>query len=135
MRYEKEVKLHSSWDVIVCGAGPSGIAAAVSAARMGMKVMVVERYGVVGGGLTLGNVTTVMGAVAKGTVRDEIAAMLRSPDADTGIDNEAAKGLLAAYLEREGVTFRLQTPVADVLMEDGVIRGIFVLTQQGTMLM
>jgi len=135
MRYEKEVKLHSSWDIIVCGAGPSGIAAAVSAARMGMKVMVVERYGVVGGGLTLGNVTTVMGAVASGTVRDEIAAMLKSPDADTGIDNEAAKGLLAAYLDREGVTFRLQTPVADVLMEDGVIRGIFVLTQQGMMLM
>ena len=135
MEYRKEVALHSSWDIIVCGAGPSGIAAAVSAARLGMKVMLLERYGSVGGCLTQGNVTTIMGGMAKGTIRDEIAAMLTSPDSATGIDNEEAKGILIDLLDREGVTFRLQAPVVDAYVADGEIRGVYVLTQSGIVLM
>ena len=135
MEYRKEVPLHSAWDIIVCGAGPSGIAAAVTAARLGMKTMLLERYGSVGGCLTLGNVTTVMGGVAPGTIRDELAELLNSPDNSTGIDNEDAKGLLIALLEKEGVTFRLQSPVVDAQVVDGQIRGVYVLTQQGIVLM
>lgn len=135
MEYRKEVALHSSWDIIVCGAGPSGIAAAVTAARLGMKVMLLERYGSVGGCLTLGNVTTIMGDVAKGSIRDEIAALLTSPNASTAIDNEEAKSLLIDLLVREGVEFRLQTPVVDALVEEGQITGVYVLTQRGIMLM
>lgn len=135
MNYCKDVPLHSCWDVIVCGAGPSGIAAAVSAARLGMKVMLLERYGVAGGCLTLGNVTTIMGSVARGTIRDEIANLLSSPDASTGIDNEDAKGLLIDLLAREGVAFRLQAPVVDAYMEGDTICGVYVLTQSGIVLM
>ena len=135
MKYCKEVALHSVWDVIVCGAGPSGIAAAVTASRLGMKVMLLERYGVVGGCLTLGNVTTLMGSVAPGTIRDELAGLLTSPDTETGIDSESAKGLLVDLLEKEKVAFRLQTPVVDTLVVDGEIRGVYVLTQSGIMLM
>ncbi len=40
-------------DVVVLGAGPAGIAAAVGAARNGAKVMLVERYGFLGGGGTI----------------------------------------------------------------------------------
>ncbi len=135
MRYQKEVMLHSRWDVIVCGAGPSGIAAAVSAARLGVQVMLLERYGTVGGCLTLGNVTTVMGSVARGSIRDEIARLLVSPDSSTGIDGEEAKGRLAEFLSREGVNFRLQAPVVDVWMEKETIRGVYVLTPNGIVLM
>ena len=98
MEYRKEVPVHSQWDVIVCGAGPSGIAAAVTAARVGLRVMLLERYGMIGGCLTLGNMTTVMGGVAPGSIRDELAALLSSPDCSTGIDNEEAKNLLIALL-------------------------------------
>lgn len=135
MDYRKQVPLHSQWDVIVCGAGPAGIAAAVSAARLGQRVMLLERYGMVGGCLTLGNVTTIMGSVAPGSIRDELAALLQSPDTSTGIDSEEAKGLLLRLLHREGVTLRLQTPVVDALVADGAIRGVLVQTQQGLMLM
>ena len=135
MEYRKEVPVHSQWDVIVCGAGPSGIAAAVTAARMGLRVMLLERYGMIGGCLTLGNVTTVMGGVAPGSIRDELAALLSSPDCSTGIDNEEAKNLLIALLEKEGVTFRLQSPVVDAQVVEGEIRGVYVLTQQGIVLM
>jgi NADPH-dependent 2,4-dienoyl-CoA reductase/sulfur reductase-like enzyme len=41
-------------DVLVVGAGSAGIAAAVAAARRGADVLVVERYGFVGGLATFG---------------------------------------------------------------------------------
>ena len=135
MKYSREVPLHSEWDVIVCGAGPSGLAAAVTAARLGLRVMLLERYGSVGGCLTLGNVSTIMGSVAPGTIRDEIAGMLRSRDASTGIDCDEAKGALIEWLAKEHVTFRMQTPVVDALTQNGTIQGVYVLTQQGIVLM
>lgn len=42
----------TEYDVIVCGGGPGGIAASIGAARMGKKVLLVERYGFLGGGAT-----------------------------------------------------------------------------------
>lgn len=41
------------YDVIVCGGGTSGFAAAVSAARNGAKTLLIEKSGVIGGQLTL----------------------------------------------------------------------------------
>ena len=39
----------NEYDVIVAGGGPAGIAAAVSAARLGAKTALIERYGILGG--------------------------------------------------------------------------------------
>ena len=49
------------YDVVVCGAGPSGAAAAISAARSGAKVCLLERYGHPGGMATSGLVNPVAG--------------------------------------------------------------------------
>ena len=43
-------------DVVVCGAGPGGLGAAVAAARCGAKVLVIEEYGVAGGMAAIGEV-------------------------------------------------------------------------------
>lgn len=131
MQYQREIPIRGKFDVIVCGAGPSGITAAVAAAREGMQTMLLERYGAVGGCLTLGNVTTILGDVAKGSMSDEIDHLLNSPDPSIAIDNELGKGLLVTFLHNAGVQFRLQTPVADAWVENGVIRGVFVLSQDG----
>ena len=53
---QQRLDVHADYDVIVAGAGPAGICAAVAAARQGAKVALVERYGVVGGNLTAGYV-------------------------------------------------------------------------------
>ena len=47
---------HEKFDVVVCGCGSAGFCAAVSAARCGASVAVVEKYNCPGGILTvLGN--------------------------------------------------------------------------------
>ena len=45
----KKVPVVGSYDVVVCGGGPSGIIAAIAAARGGAKTAIIERYGFFGG--------------------------------------------------------------------------------------
>src|SRR5262244_397120 len=45
----REVPVHASVDVLVVGGGPAGCAAAIAAARTGADVMLLERYGYLGG--------------------------------------------------------------------------------------
>ena len=50
----KELPVSYEVDVLVCGGGPSGIAAAVSAAKNGAEVMLIERFNCLGGQGTIG---------------------------------------------------------------------------------
>lgn len=54
IRLDVDVPVYASVDVLVVGAGPAGIAAAISSARRGARTMLVERHGYVGGNLTAG---------------------------------------------------------------------------------
>jgi hypothetical protein len=57
----RKIPIISQVDVLIIGGGPSGLAAAVSARKMGINVMVVERYGFLGGAATAGYVGTICG--------------------------------------------------------------------------
>ena len=46
---EKKLPVSYDVDVLVCGGGPSGIAAAVSAAKNGAEVLLIERFNCLGG--------------------------------------------------------------------------------------
>jgi hypothetical protein len=43
------MKTYGEYDVVVVGGGTSGVAAAIAAARVGAKTMLIERFGVLGG--------------------------------------------------------------------------------------
>lgn len=50
---QRELPVRYKTDVIVCGGGPAGFGAAISASRAGCKVTLIERYGFLGGMATL----------------------------------------------------------------------------------
>ena len=53
---EQQIPVHAQADVLVVGGGPAGLCAAVSAARNGAQVILMERYGYLGGMATGGYV-------------------------------------------------------------------------------
>lgn len=57
----REIELLAEADVVVCGAGPAGLAASVCAARAGASTLVIERYGFFGGNFTAASVGTLCG--------------------------------------------------------------------------
>ena len=56
-RLTREIPVESGYDLVVAGGGPAGTAAAVSAARLGAKVLLLEATGCLGGMGTSGLVT------------------------------------------------------------------------------
>lgn len=69
--FVQSLPLLDSGDVVIAGAGPAGLCAAVAAARQGARVILLERFGAVGGSLTVGHVRTCMGEIAAGTMQEK----------------------------------------------------------------
>lgn len=61
LRYKRSIPIGRGYDVVVCGGGPSGCAAALAARREGLSVLVVEGQGQLGGMATSGLVSQWLG--------------------------------------------------------------------------
>ena len=139
--YSKSIPVWKNYDVIVCGSGPAGSCAAVAAARQGAKVALVERYGILGGNLTVGHIGPILGMVSKGTIRDELVTKLGVPYNDmigeTGKahDMQKAKTIMMEFVNHENIDVYLQTMVADAYMESNDIRGVIISTKEGLKVM
>ena len=60
MHCEREIPVVAECDVLVVGAGPGGVSAAVTAARNGAKAVLADLHGAPGGTATFGEVTPMM---------------------------------------------------------------------------
>ena len=98
------------YDIVIAGAGPAGIGAALEAARSGLRTALIERYGCVGGNLTQGYVGPLLGKVCPGTIAEEIEAAICAKRGAVP-DFEKAKIALTALLDEAGVDVFLQTSV------------------------
>ena len=54
LAYSKPMPVTEPYDVVVCGGGPSGFAAALAARRTGLKTLVIEGQAQLGGNATSG---------------------------------------------------------------------------------
>ena len=112
------VPLTADADVIVCGAGPAGVSAAIAAARSGAKVRLFEWHGCLGGVWTSGLLSYFLDfdkpgfAVELKKKLDERGAKIGTNAAAFTYDPEALKLILEELCTEAGVIFQYHTRVA-----------------------
>jgi len=124
-------------DVIVCGAGPAGVTAAIMAARAGAKVRLFEWRGCLGGIWTAGLLGYFLDFAKPGFAK-ELRTKLEQRGAYTGssasafsYDPEALKLLLEELCVEAGVTFQYHTRVAAAFREGRKITTIITDSKAG----
>lgn len=140
----KNVPVLASTEVLVVGSGTAGISAAVASARGGAKTLIVERYGCLGGALTVSNVSSYSFSVNRfpetlSGIPKEIDERCRAYGASAPdyrgsgifVDAELYKCLLDEWMEIEGVELLLHTTVIGAVVEDGTLRGVFCQSKSG----
>ena len=143
-----DVKRTLIYDVVVCGGGFGGVAAAVSAAREGAKVALVESGGELGGDITKGIVPQILDIEGKGGMVGELFDFLNaryrtSPRKGirldenghnlpgTMVDLEYVKYFLERSCAEAGVTVLYHSNVAHAEVENGAIAQILVASEAG----
>lgn len=141
--FSESVPVRYSCGVLVIGAGPSGIAAAVSAARAGQTVVLCERYAFAGGMLTLGQISPILGSVCPGTFADEFISLLREEEGgcpeyrtrngrEIPADRETAKRVTDRLIRSEkNITFLGSTAFVSVMKRGGHVCGGIFSSQSG----
>ena len=142
----RQIPLLLETDVIVVGGGTTGPLAAISAARAGKRVALIERFGSLGGNMTLGLNTKPSGALVGGLPL-EIWNLARSvggagPDYMAVVKNggvkiaspcdpETMKMLLTRLCAEAGVQILFETVVSAPVMEGQTVTGVIVENKSG----
>jgi hypothetical protein len=137
--FQRQIETYDSADVVVIGGGPAGTAAAISAARLGKKVILLEKSGQLGGMGTLGNVSIFMpiGNVT-GIYREMIAEVLADhlpKDHDVSIAPQYSPFVLRHYLNekmmKEGVQVIYHAEFIGTVKEDRRVKAVIASTREG----
>ena len=151
----RELPIFHETDVVVVGGGPAGFAAAVSAARTGAKVALVERYGSLGGLFTNGMVLVVLATCANSGGKWNLVTrgvceefMLRAgklgktfcslPEPSCPqkhwqptIDPEAAKVIMDEMIAENNVEMFFHSWGVDVIQDGDSVKGVVFESKQG----
>lgn len=147
-----DIKIHSESDVVVAGGGPSGLIAALAAARAGAKTILVEQYGFLGGMATAASVGPFSPfhyddqQITMG-IPQELVERLMVAGGSTGhlkCVPEYGSGSYMAYFDREvykqvafdmmkesGVRLLLHSFVAGTVVGGTAVKGILVANKSG----
>ena len=124
------------YDVIVAGSGPAGIASAIMAGRQGMKTLIVESLGRLGGISTSGMMSHFTGNVGNKLYHEVLEKASKKNPFDNGvktptIDPELLTLTYIEMLEEAGVDILLYTTFIDVIMDEKNLKGIICHNKDG----
>ena len=124
------------YDLIVAGGGISCVAAAASAAREGLSVLLVEKTGCLGGAMSLSLVFPFMPYATFAShelVNDGIFTEMRERMAAYGDSSyEAYKFVFDDMLTEAGVDILFHSSVYEAKTEDRLIKSVKIVTKSGT---
>ena len=129
MKYEINVKNKQAYDVIVVGSGPAGVGAAVMAARSGMKTLIIESCGRVGGISTAGMMSHFAGRCGNKLYHEILERAAQKNYFERGkvtrsIDPDLLTVTYIEMLEEAGADILLYTTFCDVIMDGNTVTGI-----------
>lgn len=148
----RTIPAESGYDLVVAGGGPAGAGAAICAARLGAKVLLVESTGCMGGMGSSGLVTAFdpmangEQMLVGGFMRELVETMYERGHMSPGIDPacwrkkfhcwspfraEGLKLMLDEFAVSAGVEVRFFTRVIDADAEDGRVNGVVLSNVEG----
>jgi hypothetical protein len=137
------MNLFGSYDVVVTGAGSSGIVAAIRAAREGAKTLLLEGTGFLGGLITGGRLTKPTGLINSAIFHEMLDRCVGYHGADgrvresywgkyTGtFDAETMQRVIIEMVEEAGVEVLLRATVTETVMKGGAMHGLVIRTKSG----
>ncbi len=143
---ERRIPVMAECDVLVCGGGPGGTTAAIAAASLGARTMLVERHNHLGG-LATGGLVIVLPALTdsgrqivggiglklRETLRADGKCFMRGGDRDSSyFDPEALKTLSERFCMDAGVEMLHHVWVSGVVMNGTSVNGAVIETKLGT---
>ena len=139
MKITTEYHLGGKYDVVVCGGGPSGVAAAISSARRGAKTLLVEQGGCLGGFWTRGLLTWLIDTFDKGALLDEVMERLEQNSDGKKFpnisrftaDSEKTKLEFERLCREAGVDILYHTFVSGAVTEQRKIKSILSESKSG----
>ncbi len=147
IQFSKQIPVVANTDVVVAGSGISGSIAALAAAREGADVILIERYGCLGGnmgpGMFSGGVVHLVlhhpNAMPEG-LRGIPGEFINRCEGYAGHqlgrdyfrDSQVVSYVLFKMMEECNVQLMLNTWVCDPIMENNHIKGLFVEGKSGT---